>query len=84
MLILLLMAIDIGLAKMSDAIFTSLIGILSIRGAFLEFRDFRIVLISLGVTLEPPLEEGIEMELDCKYLFYGFLQYWGDFCVCLK
>ena len=27
------------------------------------------VLISLGVNLEPQLEEGIEMKLDCKFLF---------------
>ena len=58
-LILLLMAIDSGSAKMSDASLTSLVGILSIPGAFLEFRDFRMVLISLGVILEPQLEESI-------------------------
>ena len=68
-LILLLMAIDSGSAKMSDASLTSLVGILSIPGAFLEFRVFRMVLISLGVILEPQLEEGIGMELDCKFLF---------------
>ena len=27
------------------------------------------VLISLGIILEPQLEEGIEMELDCKFKF---------------
>ena len=68
-LILLLMAIDSGSAKMSDANLTSLVGILSIPGAFLEFRDSRMVVISLGVTLEPQLEEGIGMKLDCKFLF---------------
>ena len=54
---------------MSDASLTSLVGILSIPGAFLEFRVFRMVLISLGVILEPQLEEGIGMELDCNILF---------------
>ena len=68
-LILLLMAIHSGSAKMPDASLTSLVGILSIPGAFLEFRVFRMVLISLGVILEPQLEEGIGMELDCKFLF---------------
>ena len=68
-LILLLMAIDSGSAKMSDASLTSLVVILSIPGAFLEFRVFRMVLISLGVILEPQLEQGIGMELDCKFLF---------------
>ena len=58
-----------GSVKMSDLNLTSLIGILSIPGAFLEFRDFMMVLISLGFFLEPQLEEGIEMELDCKFLF---------------
>ena len=74
-LILLLMAIDSGSAKMSDASLTSLVGILSIPGAFLEFRDFRMVLISLGVILEPQLEKSIGMELDCKFLFLWILQY---------
>ena len=69
MQILLLMAIDSGSVKMSDANLTSLVGILSIPGAFLEFRDFSMVLISLCVILEPQLEEGIEMKLDCKFLF---------------
>ena len=68
-LILLLMAIDSDSATMSDVNLTSLVGILSILGAFLEFTNLRMVLISLGVTLEPQLEEGIEMELDCKFLF---------------
>ena len=68
-LILLLIAIDSGLAEMSDANLASLFGILSISGAFLQFRNFRIVLICLGVTLESQLEEGIEMELDCKLVF---------------
>ena len=63
------MAIESGSAKMSDTNLTSLVAILSIPGAFLESRDFRVVLISLGVILEPQLEEGIEMELDCKFLF---------------
>ena len=63
------MPIDSGSAKMSDTNLTSLVGILSIPGAFLEFRGFRKVLISLGVILEPQLEEGIGMELDCKFLF---------------
>ena len=39
-LILLLMAIDSGSAKKSDANLTSLVRILSIPGAILEFRDF--------------------------------------------
>ena len=69
MQILLLVAIDSGSVKMSDANLTSLVGILSIPGAFLEFRDFSMVLISLCVILEPQLEEGIEMKLDCKFLF---------------
>ena len=43
-LMLLLMAINSGSAKMSDAILTSLVGILSISGAFMEFRDFKMVL----------------------------------------
>ena len=65
----LLMAIDSPSVKMSDSKLTRLIGILSIAGAFLEFRDFKMVLISLGITLEPKLNEGIEMEGDCKPLF---------------
>ena len=69
MLMLLLMAIDSASAKIPDARLTCLVGILSIPGAFLEFRDFKMVLISLGVILEPQLEEGMEMELD------RFLQY---------
>ena len=68
-LVLLLMAIDSSSAETSDANLTSLVSILSIPGAFLEFRDFRMVLISLGVILVPQLEEGIEKELDCKFLF---------------
>ena len=68
-LILLLMAIASISAKMSDANLTSLVGILSIPGAFLEFRDCRMLLISLSVILEPQLEECIGMELDCKFLF---------------
>ena len=68
-LIRLLMTIESGSAKMSDTNLTSLVGIFSIPGAFLEFKDFRIVLISLGVILEPQLEEGIGMELDCKFRF---------------
>ena len=39
-LILLLMAIESHLAKMPDANLTNLANILSISGAFLEFRDF--------------------------------------------
>ena len=74
-MILLLMAIDSGSARMSDASLTSLVGILPIPVASSDFRDFRMVLISLGVILEPQLEEGIGMELDCKFLFYGFLRY---------
>ena len=63
-LILLLMAIDSGSAKMSDANLTSLVGIFSIPGAFLELTFF-----TLGVILEPQLEESIKMELDCQFLF---------------
>ena len=66
---LLLMAIDSGSVKMSDANLTSLVGLLSVPGAFLEFRDFRMILISLGVILKPQLKKGIEMELDYKFLF---------------
>ena len=47
---------------------TSLVGILSIPGAFLEFRNFKMVLISLSVTLESQLEDDILMELDCKWI----------------
>ena len=47
------MAFGSGSAKMSDANLTKFVAILSIPGAFLEFRDFRKVLISLGVILEP-------------------------------
>ena len=47
------MAIGSDSAKISDANLTSLVDILSIPGAFLEFRDFRMALISLGVILEP-------------------------------
>ena len=50
---LLLMAIGSGLAEISDANLTALVGILSIPVAFLKFGDFRMVLISLDVTLEP-------------------------------
>ena len=68
-LILLLIAIDSSSTKTSDANLTNL-------GAFLEFRDFKMVLVSLGVILEPQLEEGTEMEVHCKFLFfYEFLQY---------
>ena len=42
-LILLLMAIGICSAKMSDANLTSLVSILSVPEAFFEFRDFRVV-----------------------------------------
>ena len=69
MLILLLMAIDSDSAKMSDNNLTSLVRILAIPGAFWELRVFRMVLISLGVTLELQLEEGIKMEMDWKFLF---------------
>ena len=68
-LILLLMAIGSGSAKVSDANLTGFVVILSIPDALLEFRDFRMVLIFLGVILEPQLEEGIKMERDCKFLF---------------
>ena len=78
-LILLLMAIGSGSAKMSDASLTDLVGILSIPGAFLEFRVFRMVFISLGVILEPQLEQGIEMELDCKFLFLWIFTMLGGF-----
>ena len=50
---LLLMAIGSGLAEISDANLTALVGILSIPVPFLKFGDFRMVLISLDVTLEP-------------------------------
>ena len=63
-LILLLMAFESDLVKTPEANLTSLVGILSIEGAFLEFRDFRMVLISFDVLLEPQLEEGIEIELN--------------------
>ena len=61
--------VDSGSAKMSNANLTILTGILSIPAAFLEFRDFRMVLISFGITLEIQLEESMEMELDRKFLF---------------
>ena len=38
------------------------------------------LLISLGVTLELQLEEGIEMELNCKFLFL-WISSKGDFCL---
>ena len=77
-LTLLLMATDSGSTKTADANLTNLVGILSNPGAFLEFGDFRMVLISLGFIVEPQLEEGIEMEVHCKFLFfYGFLRYKG-------
>ena len=80
-LILLLMAIDSSSAKMSDANLTSLVGILSIPGAFFVIQDgFEF----LNITLEPQLEEGIEWNWIVNFCFYGFLQYWGDFCICLK
>ena len=63
------MAIGSGSAKMSDASLISLVGISSIPGGFFEFRDFRMVLLTLGVVLESQLEEGIATELDCKFLF---------------
>ena len=63
-LLLLLMAIESGSAKISDANLTSFIFILSNPGAFLEFMSFRIVSISLGVIWEPQLEESVEMKLD--------------------
>ena len=45
------MAIGSGSAKMSDVNLTSLVvGILSIPGAILELKDFRMVSISLGAT----------------------------------
>ena len=77
-LILLFMANGSGSAKRPDASLTSFIGILSIPGAFLEFRYFRMVLSSvviIGPILEPHLEEGIEIERHCKLCFCGFLQY---------
>ena len=40
MLVLLLMAIDSGSDKTSDAKLTSLVGILSIPGAFLEISEW--------------------------------------------
>ena len=64
------MAIGSGSAEKTDANLKSLVGILSIPGAFLEFRDFRMVLISLGVILEPQLEESIEMKPECKFPFF--------------
>ena len=73
------MVIDSGSAKISDANLTGLIGILSIPDAFLEFRDFRMVLTSLGVIWKPQLEEGIGMELDCKFLFLWIFKILGWF-----
>ena len=84
MLILLLILIDSGSAKTSDVNLTSLVSILPIPGAFCEFRDFMIVLISLIVTLEPQLEEGIKMELDCNFLSLWISKTQWDFCICLK
>ena len=68
-LILLLMAIGSGSAKTLGANLTILVGILSIPGPFLEFKDFRMVLICVGVIVEPQLEKGIEMEVGCKFMF---------------
>ena len=68
-LILLLLAVDSGPTKMSDASLASLVCILSVSGPFLEYRDFRMVLISVSVILEPQPEEAVEMELDCKFPF---------------
>ena len=56
------MAIDRGLTKTLWANLISLIGILSIPDAFLEFRNFGMVLISSAVILEPQLEVNIEMD----------------------
>ena len=53
---------------MSDVSLTSLAGIFSIVDALSELRDFRMLLISSGAILEPKLEEGLEMELDYKFL----------------
>ena len=61
-LILLLMTTDSGSAKILDTNLSSLVSVLYIPGALLEFRYFRMVLISLGVILEPQLEEGIETQ----------------------
>ena len=52
-LILLLMAINSSSAKITDP---SLVGILSLSGVFLELKDFRMVLITFSVILEPQLE----------------------------
>ena len=78
-LILLLMAFESDLVKTPEANLTSLVGILSIEGAFLEFRDFRMVLISFDVLLEPQLEEGIEIELNWKFLFSRVFTWLGWF-----
>ena len=68
-LILLLMAIDSDSAKTADANLRGLVSIFSIPGPFMELKDFGKVLVSLEIILEPQLEEGIEIELDCKFLF---------------
>ena len=80
MLILLLMAIDSGSAKNTGSNLTRLVGILSIPGVFLELRDFRLVLISSVVVLEPQLKEGIKMKLDCKFVFLRIFTILG-FCL---
>ena len=63
------MPIDSGSAKMSDASLKGLVGISSIPCTFLEFRDFRMVLIYSGMILELQQEEDIKMELGCKFMF---------------
>ena len=60
------MAIEGGSAKMSDDNLTSLVGILSIPDAFLEFREFCCVFDFFRRCLETPA--GIEIELDFKFL----------------
>ena len=53
----------------SDTNLTILVGILPILGASLEFRGFRMALISLSVLIKPQLEEDVEKEQNCKWLF---------------
>ena len=73
------MVIDSDSVEIPHWNLTILVGILPIPGAFLEFREFRMVLISLGVILEPQMEKGIRVELDWKFLFLWIFAILGWF-----
>ena len=62
--ILLLVAIDKGFERISEANLTNLIGNLSIRAAFFEFKDFNLFSTSSEVTkilLEKKLSKDLEL-----------------------